>query len=181
MKGKWRNLLIFATVIAVALSACSSLGRGAQQGVRDGVSRGVAGLFTGGGSGSSGGSDVSTGDVGGAESSAPDRNYSGSSQTVPWPSSSTWARYGLEGLRQPAGTDVVGAALYMGQYMVSLINGGEPALNDLMSQIDVMPGAELTTEMNTSDGKMVGYLVTGGSITITADLLNGDIVIMAQK
>ncbi|MDR1973023.1 MAG: hypothetical protein LBQ46_14010 [Treponema sp.] len=89
-------LLCAATVIFAA--GCSSVRSGAREGARDGVSDGISGLFRSGGSGGSGGT-------------APERNYSGSSQTVPWPSDTEWGRYGLSGLRQPPGTDVTAPAL----------------------------------------------------------------------
>jgi len=179
---------VFALVVifAFGLSACSSIQSGARQGARDGVSQGIAGLFRGGNSGgsssgSSGGSSGgSTGGSSGGTSSAPQRDYSGNSQTVPWPSDSTWSRYGLAGLQQPPGTDVTGAMMYQGIYIVSLINGGVSAFNNLVAQIE-RTGATLTTELNTSDGKMSGYQTSAGYINVTVDLLNGDIAIQMSQ
>jgi hypothetical protein len=164
-------------------AGCSSVQSGAREGARDGVSEGISGLFrNGGNSGSSGNSSSSSGSGGsGGTSTAPERNYSGSSQTVPWPSDTEWGRYGLSGLRQPPGTDVTAAALYQGAYHVGLINGGRPAFENLIAQIERMPGAELMTDVNTSEGRMTGYSLSGGSVQIIADFVDGDIAITASK
>jgi phage-related minor tail protein len=150
--------LIFALLI---ISGCSSV-------------KSVTGLFGGGSdrSGSSGGSSSGSG---------AERNYSGESETVPWPSDADWGRYGLAGLQQPAGTSVTVAALYQGAYRVGLINGGKSALEALVRQIEKMPGAELVTDVNSGNGKMVGYSLTSCSIEIVADYENGDTLITAIK
>jgi hypothetical protein len=175
-------LLIY--VLAVVFAAgCSSVKSGAREGTRDGIS----GLFRSGGNSASGGrgSDGrggnSAGDSSGGTSTAPERNYSGNSQTVPWPSDTEWGRYGLSGLRQPPGTDVTMAALYQGAYHVGLINGGRPAFESLVTQIERMSGAELVTDVNGSDGRMVGYSLNGGSVQISVNFVDGDIVIIASK
>jgi len=170
-KAVFSTLLAFIVVFAFGLAACSSLARGA----RDGVSQGISGLIIGGGgsgSGSSGGS--------GGASSSPQRDYSDSSQTVPWPADSVWSRYGLAGLQQPPRTDVTAAMLYQGIYMVTLINGGESAFNYLVAQIE-KTGAELTTEVNTADGKVSGYKTSSGYVNIIVDLLDGDLVIQMSQ
>jgi hypothetical protein len=151
------------------------LQRGAENGIQSGVSQGISGLFK------SGGSSDNSGSSSGGTSSSPERNYAGSSQTVPWPSDTEWNRYGLAGLKQPPNTDVTGAALYQGLYMVSLINGGKPAFDFLIAQIDNMAGAELVTDINTSDGKMTGYTTSAGSVNLTVDLQSGDILIQASR
>ncbi len=87
----------------------------------------------------------------------------------------------MSGLRQPSGTSVEGAALYLGQYHVGLINGGKAAFEDLKSQVERMSGAEQITDVNTSDGKMVGYRLPGGNVQIAVDLIGGDVAIMASK
>jgi hypothetical protein len=167
MKKTVKPLAMLCVMAVIFAAGCSSIKSGAREGVRDGVS----GLFRSGGS--SGGS--------GGTSTAPERNYSGNSQTVPWPSDTEWGRYGLSGLRQPPGTDVTGAALYQGTYHVGLINGGRPAFENLVAQIERMPGAEITTDVNVSDGRMVGYSLSGGSVQISANFVDGDIAIMASK
>jgi hypothetical protein len=172
MKKTAGTLAVLCVLAAVFSAGCSSIKSGAREGVRDGVS----GLFRSDGGGSGGGSGGSSG-----TSTAPERNYSGSSQTVPWPSAGEWGRYGLSGLRQPPGTDVTAAALYQGTYHVGLINGGRPAFEDLVAQIENMSGAELMTDLSTSDGRMVGYSLNGGSVQISANFVDGDIVIMATR
>jgi hypothetical protein len=170
MKKAVGTLAVLAA--AVFAAGCSSIKSGAREGVRDGIS-GIFGL--------GGNSAPQGGGASGATGTAPERNYSGSSQTVPWPSDTEWGRYGLSGLRQPAGAEVTAAALYQGSYHVGLINGGRPAFDDLMAQIEGMPGAELITDMNTSDGRMVGYSLEGGSVQISANFIDGDILIMATR
>ncbi len=171
------------TLLCIFLS-CGSLGGGVSRAVSDGVSSGIAGLITG---GASGGSDSDSSSDEGYSSdrntggSRPERNYSGGTQTVSWPQDSSWARYGLSGLRQPAGTEVSGAALYMGQYVVSLINGGRPAFDNLAAQIDAIPGSELMTEVMDAGSATVGYSVPGGTVHIMADLENGDVTIHAVQ
>jgi hypothetical protein len=64
---------------------------------------------------------------------------------------------------------------------VGLINGGRPAFENLTAQIERMPGAELISDLNTSDGRMLGYALNGGSIQISANFIDGDIAIMASK
>jgi hypothetical protein len=64
---------------------------------------------------------------------------------------------------------------------VGLINGGRPAFENLIAQIERMSGAELITDVNTSDGRMVGYNLSGGSVQIMADFVDGDIAITASK
>jgi hypothetical protein len=178
-------LLYVAAVIFTA--GCGSVKSGAREGIRDGVREGISGLFRSGGGGSGGGGSGSSGGSGsggsgsGGISTAPERNYSGNSQTVPWPSDAEWGRYGLSGLRQPPGTDVSAAALYQGAYHVGLINGGKPAFENLAAQIEKMAGAELMTDVNTSDGRMAGYRLNGGSVQIIADFIDGDIAITASK
>jgi len=164
-------ILALVVVFAFGLSACSSLESGARQGARDGVSQGISSIF--GRGGSSGGSS-------GGTSSSPSRNYSGSTQTVPWPADSVWSRYGLAGLQQPSGTDVTGAMLLQGVYMVSLINGGISAFNNLVTQVE-RTGAELITEYNTSDGKMNGYKTSAGYVNIVANLVDGDVAIQMSQ
>ena len=166
MSKKKAILSMFLVVIVVftfLLTACGSVERGA----REGVSQGISGLINiGGGSGGT--------------SSSPQRNYTGSSQTVPWPSDTSWRRYGLEGLQQPPGTDVTGAALYMGMYVVSLINGGRPAFDNLAAQIERRPGTTLVTEVMDSDNIMMGFsLQAGNTINLIVNLVNGDIAIQA--
>jgi hypothetical protein len=169
------TLLAVIVVFTFVLTACSSLERGARQGARDGVSQGIAGLFNIGG-----GSSGSSGDSSGETSSSPQRNYSGSTQTVPWPSDTSWKRYGLEGLQQPPETNVTGAALYMGMYIVSLINGGRPAFDNLVAQIEGRPGTRLVTEVMDSDSIMMGFsLQTGNTINLIVNLVDGDIAIQA--
>ncbi len=174
-------LAIFMLTLLCIFLSCGSLGGGVSRAVGDGVSSGIAGLITGGDSGSSSGSGRGYSSDEPSNRSGPERNYSGSTQTVPWPQDSSWARYGLSGLRQPAGTDVTGAALYMGQYMVSLINGGRPAFDNLAAQIDAIPGSELMTEIMDSESATVGYSVPGGTVHIMVDLENGDITIHAAQ
>jgi hypothetical protein len=172
-----KKMMVFALVVSTlalfSLTSCGSIERGARQGVADGIS----GLFS---SRSSGSDDVSS-SGGSSSNDGPERNFSGSSQTVSWPQDSTWARYGLSGLRQPMGTSVTSAALYMGQYMVGLINGGRPALDDLMAQIDRIPDSQLITEVMDSDAMMVGYSVPGGTVNIITDLETGDLTIQAAQ
>jgi hypothetical protein len=64
---------------------------------------------------------------------------------------------------------------------VGLINGGRPAFENLVAQIERMSGAELVTDVNTSDGRMVGYSLSGGSVQIVANFVDGDIAIIAAK
>jgi hypothetical protein len=64
---------------------------------------------------------------------------------------------------------------------VGLINGGRPAFENLAAQIERMPGAELMTDVNVSDGRMVGYSLSGGSVQISANFVDGDIAIMVSK
>jgi hypothetical protein len=173
------------TAAMIFMAACSSVQSGLQVGMfRSEGGSGGSGAFGGGsgGSGASGGGGSTFGgrDSGGT-STAPERNYEGASQTVPWPSDSDWGRYGLAGLRQPPGVDVTAAALYQGAYHVALINGGRPAFENLRVQIENMPGAELITDVNSSDGRMVGYSLRGGSVQIAANFVDGDIVITASK
>ena len=170
------TLLAVIVVFALVLTACSSLESGARQGAREGVSQGIAGLFNIGG-GNSGGS---SGGGSGGTSSSPERNYSGSSQTVPWPSDTSWRRYGLEGLQQQPGTDVTGAALYMGMYIVSLINGGRSAFDNLAAQIESRAGTKLVTEVMDSDSIMMGFsLQAGNTVNLIVNLVDGDIAIQA--
>jgi hypothetical protein len=170
MKKTAKTLVMLCAAAVIFAAGCGSMKSGAREGTRDGVS----GLFRKDGNGGSGGGS-------GGTSTAPERNYSGSSQTVPWPSDTEWGRYGLSGLRQPPGTDVTGAALYQGSYHVGLINGGRPAFENLIAQIERMSGAELVTDVNVSDGRMVGYNFNGGSVQISADFVDGDIAIVASK
>jgi len=170
MLKKKAILSMFLAVIVVftfVLTACGSVERGARQGVSDGVSQGISGLFNiGGGSGGT--------------SSSPQRNYTGSSQTVPWPSDTSWRRYGLEGLQQQPGTDVTGAALYMGMYIVSLINGGRSAFDNLAAQIESRAGTKLVTEVMDSDSIMMGFsLQAGNTVNLIVNLVDGDIAIQA--
>jgi hypothetical protein len=176
MKKTVKTAAILCITAVFFAAGCSSVKSGARDGVRDGVS----GLFRSGGSSGSGGSDRDGGGSGGT-STALERNYSGSSQTVPWPSDTEWGRYGLSGLRQPPGADVSTAALYQGAYHVGLINGGRPAFENLVAQIERMSGAELMTDVNTSNGRMVGYSLSGGSVQIIADFVDGDIAIAASR
>ncbi len=189
----FRKKMIIVTLIAAALSmlfilsGCGSLGDSARKGVSDGISNRISGLISGESSNSGGGTPAPGGNAGrstperNTSGSGPERNFSGSSQTVPWPSDSSWARYGLSGLRQPAGTDVTGAALYMGYYLVELINGGRPAFDNLVSQIDRMPDSQLVTEVMDSTSMMVGYSTPQGMVNIVADLETGDITIQANQ
>ncbi|MDR1932649.1 MAG: hypothetical protein LBQ57_07510 [Spirochaetales bacterium] len=179
MKRATGTIVLLCAAMMIFAAGCSSV----QSGSRDGISEGISGLFRRGGDSGSSGSDGSSSGSGGSggTSTAPERNYSGSSQTVPWPSDTEWGRYGLSGLRQPPGTDVTAAALYQGAYHVGLINGGKPAFENLVAQIENMPGAELTTDVNASDGRMVGYSLSGGNVQITADFVDGDITITASK
>jgi hypothetical protein len=172
--------VIAVAAIGVIMTGCSSFQSGVNDGVRKGVGNRIAGIISGGGSSGSS-SSVSSGGSSGGTSSAPERNYSGRSQTVPWPSDIEWGRYGLSGLKQPAGTDVTAAALYMGYYVVTLINGGRPAFDSLVAQIEKMPETELVSDVNTSDGKLVGYLTASASVHISVDLLNGDIGFQIMK
>jgi hypothetical protein len=64
---------------------------------------------------------------------------------------------------------------------VGLINGGRPAFENLISQIENMAGAEIMTDMSASDGRMVGYSLSGGAVQISVDFVNGDIAITASK
>jgi hypothetical protein len=64
---------------------------------------------------------------------------------------------------------------------VALINGGRPAFENLAAQIERMPGAELMTDVNTSDDRMIGYQLNGGSVQIVADFVDGDIAITASR
>ncbi|HCC37497.1 MAG TPA: hypothetical protein DEQ14_07710 [Treponema sp.] len=183
---KFSSVIAAAVIAGIILSGCAILQRGAESGIRDGVSQGIGGLFnsggSSGGSGSlSGGSSGSSGSISGGSRSSPERNYSGSAQTVPWPSDTDWGRYGLAGLQQPPNTSVAGAALYQGMYIVGLINGGLPAFDFLVAQIEKMDGAELVTSVNTAEGKVSGYTTAGGSVTLTVDLESGDIAIQANK
>jgi hypothetical protein len=150
-------------VFAFVFSACGSLGRAASYGIRQGVFGGVG----------SSGSAASTG-------SAPPRAPSGSTQTVPWPSDTSWARYGLEGLQQPPGTSVAGAALYMGYYYVNLVNGGRPAFDNIVAQIEKKPGARLINEVMDSEGIMMGFsLQTGNIVNVIYILTEETITIQA--
>jgi hypothetical protein len=176
MKKTAGTLAILYAAAVIFAAGCGSIKSGAREGTRDGMRDGISGLFRGGGNGGSGGSGGS-----GGTSTAPERNYSGNSQTAPWPSDAEWGRYGLSGLRQLPGTDVSAAALYQGAYHVGLINGGRPAFENLAAQIERMPGAELMTDVNTSDGRMAGYSLPGGSVQIIADFVDGDIAITASK
>ncbi|ULQ61076.1 hypothetical protein K7I13_07435 [Brucepastera parasyntrophica] len=176
--------ICFVLVCAGCTTVQDKAADGVRDGVRDGVMEGISGLFGGSKTTSASGTNSTASSVStntGGTSTAPERNYSGASQTVPWPSDTEWARYGLSGLRQPSGTSVTGAALYMGNYIVGLINGGKPAFDDLVSQIEKMSGAELMTNMTMSDGQYVGYQLSGGSVQITVDYIEGDITITATK
>jgi hypothetical protein len=172
MKKATGTIVLLCAAMMIFAAGCSSV----QSGVREGARDGISGLFRRGGSNGSSGS----GGAGGT-STAPERNYSGSSQTVPWPSDTEWGRYGLSGLRQPPGTDVTAAALYQGTYHVGLINGGRQAFENLIAQIENIPGAELMTDVNTSDGRMAGYSLNGGNVQIIADFVDGDIAITHQN
>jgi hypothetical protein len=176
MKKTAGTLAILYVLAVVFAAGCSSIKSGAREGTRDGISE----LFRSGGNSASGGGGSEGGGSGGT-STAPERNYSGNSQTVSWPSNTEWGRYGLSGLRQPPGTDVNAAALYQGAYHVGLINGGKPAFENLVIQIERMSGAELVTDVNASDGRMVGYSLNGGSVQISVNFVDGDIVITASK
>jgi hypothetical protein len=168
-------LCIVAALVAVMIfGSCSSL----RQGARDGVAEGISGLFNTRNSGSSTDYDNSYSDQ---SSDEPERNYSGSTQTVPWPTDTEWGRYGLAGLQQPPNTDVTGAMLYQGIYMVSLINAGQPAFDFLIAQLDKLEGAEIVTALNTSGGKMTGYKTSAGNVELVVDLENGDLVIRASR
>ncbi|MDR1175299.1 MAG: hypothetical protein LBK83_07515 [Treponema sp.] len=169
---------VLLTAVLFTLGGCGSV----QSGARDGVREGISGIFQQGG-GYAGGNSSGGSSIGGSggTSTAPERNYSGSSQTVPWPSDAEWGRYGLSGLRQPPGADVTAAALYQGTYHVGLINGGRPAFENLVAQIERMSGAELVTDVNTSDGRMIGYQINGGSVQIIANFVDGDIAITASR
>ena len=170
---------LVAIMLVLTVSSCGSIERGARQGVRDGVSQGIAGLFPGGGSSGSNSGGNSSGNSSGG-SSQQGSNFSGSAQTVPWPSDTTWRRYGLEGLKQPPGTDVTTAALFMVYYTVNLINGGRPALDYLVDQIDKIPGSSLVTEVTESDGMMVGFTLSEGNLVhIIADFVEGGVSIQA--
>ncbi len=174
MSRKYLYILV-CIVLSLSVLGCSIIRGGARDGVRDGV----AGMFTGGGSGGAAGG----GDYGGSGDTAdrPERNYSGEVQSVPWPSDSTWNRYSLSGLKQPSGTTVTGAALYYGQYIVAMINGGKAACEELVSQIDGRVGAELVTDLTTTEGDMKGYQLSGSTIQISCDYVSGDIAINITK
>jgi hypothetical protein len=64
---------------------------------------------------------------------------------------------------------------------VGLINGGRLAFENLVAQIERMSGAELVTDVNTSDGRMAGYSLNGGNVQISANFVDGDIAIAASK
>ena len=176
--------LLAAAVLVLAVfsfMSCYSVESGARAGVRDGVSQGVAGLFTkGGSSGSSGSSGTS-----GGTSTKPERTFAGSTQVVPWPSDTTWKKYGLDGLKQPPGTSVNGSTMVMGYYAVGLINGGEPAFNNLVAQVEAIPGVTQMSETTDGDGKVVGYQIPAGGgrnagmVHLFVDFLSGDITIHA--
>lgn len=168
--------IIVVLSLVLSVSGCGSLASGA----RDGVASGIAGMLIGGSSGS-GTRMPSAGGMPSSSGNEPERNYSGSTEEVPWPLDSSWARYGLSGLKQPEGTTVTFAALYMGYYMVNLINGGRPALEDLTAQIDKISGSQIITEMMDSGSITVGYSLPEGTVHIVADLENGDITIQAMQ
>ncbi|MDR0301408.1 MAG: hypothetical protein LBI04_03740 [Treponema sp.] len=192
--------LLLGAMLVFTLASCSSVESGARRGVSDGVSdgvsKGIAGLFGGGGS-SGGSSSSGNSRNSGGSSSAPERNFSGQSQTVPWPMDIEWRRYGLEGLKQPAGTDVISANMMSASsslfgatlqalgsnesFVVELINGGRPALNDLVNQVDKIKGSKLTGSSSDPDSQSMTFEVPGGRIMIACDLLNGDIAIWASS
>jgi hypothetical protein len=64
--------------------------------------------------------------------------------------------------------------------MVGLINGGRPAFDDLVGQVDRISGSQLITEMMSSESIVMGYSVPGGTVQIMVDLESGDIAIQAQ-
>ena len=127
--------VVLITVFSImgCYSITSGVRSGVRDGVSDGVSSGISGMFGSSSAKSSGGSS-------GGTSTAPERNYQGSSRTVPWPSDREWARYGLSGLKQPPGTDVVSSgmvgSLVVKYFGVTLINGGQRAFDNLLDQIE---------------------------------------------
>ena len=190
-------------VLGLTLSACSSARSSVQDGLRDGISKGVSGLFGGGrssdsDSGGSGGTISSGGSRSGSE-----RNYSGSSQTVPWPEARDWREYGLEGLSQPAGTDVTSvqfinpssqsglfgigniyAAMGLTDpfFEVYLINGGKPAFDNLEDQIIAIGIAGKDQESRDSENIFKAWtLKSGNSVWLSVDLVNGDIYIRVTQ
>ena len=192
MKKNTFFLIAVLILVVIFTAGCSSLKSGAREGVRDGVSSGIAGMF-GGGSGSGGSSSSSSGGA----STAPERDYSGRSQTVPWPSDRDWRRYGLEGFKQPAGTDVIktemmnlGSGLYgailgsqaQGQvFTVELINGGKRAYENLLDQVEAFGATEDNMSVD-SDSEVRGYSINNEYyIQLSVDLLNGDIGILASN
>ena len=193
-------IIIFALVLVFA--GCSSIKSGAQKGVHDGVSTGISGIISKSIIGSSSSGSSSSGRNSGGTSTAPERDYQGNSQTVPWPSDFIWSDYGLAGLKQPAGTSVTSASIlsstsYGGlgaaysilgggtgtgeTFFVSLINGGKPAFDNLVNQIIKIPGAKRSEYTVESNNERIGYTVPGGTVRVNVDLLDGDINIWATS
>ena len=180
---------VVVLIAVFSVMGCYSIRSGVRSGVRDGVRDGVSGMFgassssKSGGSDSSGGSAASSGSAGGT-STAPERNYQGSSRTVPWPSDREWARYGLSGLKQPPGTDVVSSgmvgSIVVKYFGVTLINGGQRAFENLLDQIEAIPNSELTMSSTTSDEQVMGYSLPNGYAQVKVDFLNGDIYVFAS-
>jgi len=69
--------------------------------------------------------------------------------------------------------------MIMGYYAVGLINGGQPAFDNLVAQIERIPEALQITEAMDSDQMMVGFSVPGGMVHVFVDFLDGDITIHA--
>jgi hypothetical protein len=194
------GIVALVAIIGFAVTGCSSVKRGVNDGVSRGISGAISDSISGGSSGRSSGSSSggrSSGGSSGGTSSRPERNYSGSSQTVPWPMDIEWRKYGLEGLKQPAGTNVTSAKMMSAgsslfgatlsalgtreQFVVELINGGMPAFQDLVGQVDKISGSKMTGSSSESDSRSMTFEVPGGRVMVTVDLLNGDIGIWASS
>ena len=66
-------------------------------------------------------------------------------------------------------------------YTVNLINGGQAGFDNLIAQIEKIPGAEHITESMTEEGIMVGYTVPEGIVHIVHSFESGDIAIQALR
>ena len=172
-------LLLAAVIVLVTftLASCSSVERGTRRGVESGLSKGISNSISnsisGGGGGSSGSSSSSN--------TKSQRTTSGTVRAVPWPADRTWSRYGLSGLKQPAGTTVTGASMIATYYVVALINGGQAAFDNLVGQIEKIPGSEQILESMTEEGFMAGFTVPGGIVNIIHEFDSDDITIQCIR
>jgi hypothetical protein len=185
-----RTLVLKVLFLAFApifiLAGCGS--------IENGVRNGISGIFTGGSasSGSSGDrqraaagcfgvSPLDSTESGGTASRSRSRGQ-GEALNVSWPSDGDWDGYGLKGLKQPAGSTVVNVALFQGTYLVSLVDAGKEAYNDMTSQIKMLTGVRNPYSLiKTENGEMCEYQFDDHYVQLVVDYVDMELVIRALQ